>query len=1049
MALRNQCQIQGSTNIVGTSDQACFCSRCLTNILPFQNLNNNELKQVFNLTSDKIYNTLQKILKSHPSRKSNLSCNYCDIYDLKSHHLNKGLSVLHINIRSLIKNMAKLEEMLLESSVDPDIIAISETWLTNSKTTNIHLPGYNFFFSNSTKGNVNNKYSAGGVGVFVKKSLNVSEYDHTNMHCKDAEDIWLSVSLGNKQIIVGVIYRHPHSNIVEFQEKICKILDDFNTNNKVYYICGDINIDLLKYDSLPKVKTYIESLHCAGCLPVVNRPTRVTTKTATLIDHVYTNDLINEVNCYILNYEISDHLPLYFHSTAGNKASNKLHTKMQIRDTKNFNVENFLVNLQQSLNKMLKSSNYEYDMNIHQQFTVFIDTFKNSLNKHAPLRSLTRKEIKLKKKPWITPALLKSFKTKNKLYSLMLRNPLDETISNKYKIYKNKLTHVKELAKKKHYNNLIEENINDSKKTWRTINEIIRRTQRKQTHIPSEITDESGNSYTDPIAISNVFNNYFARVGPTLASKIPPPSCIKKQKIHSAVNSFFLQPITEVEVISLLRELNSSKSTGSNEIPIKYLKLATTIIAPILTDLFNYCIKSGEYPDILKVAQIVPIHKKGEKEKCTNYRPISLLSPINKIFEKFIYNQLQSYLDKKQLIHPNQYGFRPGYSTSLAVSTIYDEIINNMEEKKYTCAIFLDLAKAFDTVDHNILIQKLDLYGIRGNVLDLFKSYFCNRKHYTVVNGIPSTLENASCGVPQGSTLGPLLFLLYMNDLPTVTKFKVNFFADDTNLIMSDFDAKQLENDVNNELKNVDNWMRRNKLSINFAKTEYMLISNKKNIDSFKINIDSYEIERKDHIRYLGVLLDNKLTWHYQVEKVRLKVVSGVWALARLRNFVSAKILLNVYYSMICSHINYCILSWGSAARTVLKPIYVLQKKAVRLITRSDYKAHANPIFKKLNILTIYDIHKLEVAKYMYKVSKQSAIGRNAPFNLLSSLHSHSTRSSTNLNYFIPRAKTETGKKSKQILGARIWSEVPSVIKGYSFSNFVKKYKQHLLSEYD
>ena len=300
-------------------------------------------------------------------------------------------------------------------------------------------------------------------------------------------------------------------------------------------------------------------------------------------------------------------------------------------------------------------------------------------------------------------------------------------------------------------------------------------------------------------------------------------------------------------------------------------------------------------------------------------------------------------------------------------TNFYGFHINNLENNKITCAIFLDLAKAFDTVNHAVLLQKLHTCGIRGTALDLFESYLKNRKHYTVVHGVSLGAENVTCGVPQGSTLGPLLFILYMNDLPLNTNFKVNLFADDTNLIMSGSDAKHLEMDINNELANVDNWMRKNKLSINFSTTEYMLISRKKEKSQFKVFINDNEISKNNHIKYLGVLLDNKLTWHHHIEKVRTKVIKGIWAIARLKNLVSTKILLSIYYTMIFSHLINCNLAWESAAKTVLTPAHIFQKKAARLITNQNYKAHANPLFKKLKILTIFDIHRLEIAKYMFK----------------------------------------------------------------------------------
>ena len=294
-----------------------------------------------------------------------------------------------------------------------------------------------------------------------------------------------------------------------------------------------------------------------------------------------------------------------------------------------------------------------YTTDVNQKFTAFIDIFQNTLNKHAPYRSVTRKEAKLAKKLWITPASLKSIKTKNKLYLLQLRYPFDEPIAKRYKSYKKKLVHLKELAKKMYYNSIFDYNKNDNKKTWRVINEILsNKHQKNSNNIPLKITDEYNRNHEDPIAIRNVFNTYFAKDGSTLASKIPAPTINKMQNMHSVVDSFFLRPITETEVAHLLRNLDSSKSTGLHHIPIKYLKMATTVVAPILTDMHNCCIQEGVYPDVLKIAQIIPVYKKGNKSSCTNYRPIFLLS-INKIFEKLIYNHLENYLTKKKLLTDN------------------------------------------------------------------------------------------------------------------------------------------------------------------------------------------------------------------------------------------------------------------------------------------------------------------------------------------------------------------------------------------------------------
>ena len=272
----------------------------------------------------------------------------------------------------------------------------------------------------------------------------------------------------------------------------------------------------------------------------------------------------------------------------------------------------------------------------------------------------------------------------------------------------------------------------------------------------------------------------------------------------------------------------------------------------------------------------------------------------------------------------------------MAVSKINSEIIKSIDDRKITCSVFLDLAKAFDTVDHEILFKKMELYGIRGIALQLFNSYLSNQKMFTLVNGISSKMNDVTCGIPQGSTLGPLLFTLYVHNLPySVTKFNVKLFADDTNLTMSHYKDKELQNNVNNELENICDWRRCNKLSINFAKTEYLLITRTKIKSSFEIKISNHIIKQSSCLKYLGIYIDNKLTWKKQVSSVCSKIARGCWALARLKNYVNQKTLLNVYYAIIQSHMPYCILTWGAASKTTFNPLIKSQKRAVRLITNT------------------------------------------------------------------------------------------------------------------
>ena len=265
-------------------------------------------------------------------------------------------------------------------------------------------------------------------------------------------------------------------------------------------------------------------------------------------------------------------------------------------------------------------------------------------------------------------------------------------------------------------------------------------------------------------------------------------------------------------------------------IPIKFIKPASILLAPVLTKLFNIEIEQATFPTSFKTAEVVPVYQNGSKLNCSNYRPISLLCPFSKLLEKCIYDQLYHYLKRNQLLYEYQFGFRENLSTELAINQIYENFVRGVESKEMTCSVFLDLKKAFDTVDHNILIKILNCYGVRGLPLKFLSSYLTNRQQYTVVHQAESSVKSVSCGVPQDSTLGPLLFLIYINDLPNVCNLRIQLFADNASLTMSNKSESLLENHMNNELIKVDKWSKTNKLSLNYDKTEFLVINKSKSL---------------------------------------------------------------------------------------------------------------------------------------------------------------------------------------------------------------------------
>ena len=320
------------------------------------------------------------------------------------------------------------------------------------------------------------------------------------------------------------------------------------------------------------------------------------------------------------------------------------------------------------------------------------------------------------------------------------------------------------------------------KKMWSGIKSII--SHKSFTSSINKIKGNDGNVTSDPSDMSNIFNNFYIHVASSITKTISiTPKSPLDYLTNRTSNSLFLTPVTPLEVKDIIDALNPSKSVGPNSIPIKLLKIVGCSISPLLALLINHSFQSGIYPDTFKIAKVISLFKKGNPELPSNYRPISLLSIFSKKFEKLMYKRLYSFLEVHNILYSLQFGFQENHSIDHALVNLTESVKNTLDNKRLGCGIFIDLQRAFDTVNHKILLSKLEHYGIRGCALGRFRSYLPDRKQYVSVNGKSSSLLTVSCGVPQGSVLGPLLFLVYINDLPNASK-KLTFylFADDTNI---------------------------------------------------------------------------------------------------------------------------------------------------------------------------------------------------------------------------------------------------------------------------
>lgn len=667
--------------------------------------------------------------------------------------------------------------------------------------------------------------------------------------------------------------------------------------------------------------------------------------------------------------------------------------------------------------------------------------------------TLSKKQRKITLKPWISKGILKSYRTKRKLYHAKLRNKTPDSIT-KYKNYSNKLTRLKEAAKTLHYRNLFNSSTNNSKKTWKLINDVIKY-RKNTTNSIDKIIDSNNKVNKDSKQIGNVLNNYFANIGTKLGNSCPSPKQDPTYNTRYIMDSFFLKPVSITEVTKLINQLDSNKSTGPFHIPHKFIKIGKKYIAPILTDIINNCFQLGIFPNALKYSTVIPIHKSGDKRLPNNYRPISLTSAFSKILERCLHSQLISFFNLHDIIHPNQFGFQQGISTEMAISKVYQELAENMDEKETTCAIFLDLRKAFDSVNHKILLMKLHQYGVRGLPLKLIEGFLNHRTQSVFVNGILSDSEEVTCGVPQGSVMGPLLFLCYINDLPLVSSFSTSLFADDACLIMSSSSPSHLQCKVNQELTKISAWLSLNKLCLNYDKTVFLCLTKKRQKPKLEIEIDDKLLKEKHHTKYLGIVIDKDLTWEAHISYSANKASKGCWALSNLRKYVDTHTLKTVYFSLVYPYLHYGITSWGSLGidgdRWVtdchLKKLEIKQKRALKIITYNPIDTPSTPLFSYLKLLKLKDIYKLKMATEVKRIIDND-LTNQYNLNFTYNIHDYNTRSSATKKLGTPSVHTNIGISSFKFQATKIWNQLPENFKSKSSQSLKNHYKHYLISQY-
>lgn len=913
---------------------------------------------------------------------------------------NSLINILSLNINSLSNKWDILTLQLDDILEQLDIICLTEINIPEHLNNLYHLHNYNAFFSNRTN------RRGGGLVIYSKKHLNIMScnINKTNSY----ESIEIVFSHTDNKLVVTSIYRPPNLNIKDFLDELETNIERNVTCYKEHIVLGDLNIDLLNDDNNNVIK-YKNIMASYGFIPLITTHTRhdLVRGSFTSIDHIYYKTMKDYHTSAVIRSDISDHDITYAgiwmveNNTANSEERIILHPRLN--------------------NTMIHNRLNEMDWRdcLEQQDPEDIyNTIKNKFNEiytDATYHN-TRKKRKNNKK-WFTEELKNLCKERDRLYKKWVRNRNNMDNKEEYKTFRNKLNKKIFKTKQLYYKNIIDKSKNDTKQMWRTVNSLIGR----KAHSVDEVINKYLGTHYNIEQIVNKFNTNFKDKTNLPANDCKISTCLAKQTLSR--NSFYLFETNITEIINIINKTKPEKSPGKDNIRIKDIKATVENSAAVITHLINKIFEKGVIPNTLKHSIIKPIYKHGNHLNFDNYRPICILSFLHKIMENCLNKRLNSYLNKYNILKNHIYGFRKGKSTQLLLTEFTNTVNNALNHNKHILVLFLDFSKAFDTINHEILLNKLQDIGIRGITYNLFKSFLEGRTTSVKINNIISNSVEITQGIPQGSILSPTLYNILVNDMNEVLQHsRILIYADDTTIFTIHKDPNTAFEHLQQDFNNITKWCHDNKILINSEKSKLMHIRVTHHVSTvYKLKCHKEQclhdnipndcpcntfIKQTPTHKYLGLTIDE----HHKMNSHILNVIKSLRlslpTFYNLNYFLDTKTYFIIYKALIESTIRYALPAWGNQNSSLINNLQDIQNRFFKRKKATTF----------LNIKELYNISILNM--YFYDQRFKQKVD-----------HDKHTRSITEVKYSLPLCNNNYGYRCLNYTIPALLNELPSHIR--------------------